>query len=76
MAQNSLDPQLAETLAQLRQQPQFHRLLQAYRRTTLPTFRPSRGKGVEDWIYASGKSDGERDLIAWLLGGTKLEVND
>ena len=77
--QNSSDPQLAETLRQLRQLPHLRRLLQAYQRTTLPTWRPSHGKDEKDWIYASGAWNAERRLMEFLLGddpAPKLEVND
>lgn len=63
---------LAVRLLELRQDPLFLQILQAYQLTPLPTYRRQRAGTDEtqekNWIWASGKLEGEQCLLKFLLG--------
>ena len=63
-------------LLELRQEPRFLQVLQAYQRTRLPAWRrPSASKAppdlnsqMYDWVFKSGKLEAERQLMFFLTG--------
>ena len=57
-------------LAELRGSERFHALLAQYQTTRLPGWTRYRAddKAEAEWAYLSGKLDGEKSLIVWLLG--------
>ena len=59
-------------LKQLRQDPQFQRLIRAFEIPEIPAFAPGKEMSEKDWIYGSGRRAGVDSLLAYLLA----EEND
>ncbi len=81
MSTSSLTPGVQRALQQLRQDKRLKRCLDHYREKTpeaarLPSYRPRKPKGEneapdaqeKDWIYESGRAEGQAALIRYLLG--------
>ena len=68
----ALPPQLALLLKELRGNPLFKALLQAYPATQLPPYKVrserSPDRQAYDWAYQSGRFEGHRQVLVWLLG--------
>ena len=65
----TLTPSLRAKLAQLRQDRELKELLESLELSQVPPYRPSKVAGIEQherWIYASGRNQGNQEIIDFL----------